>query len=236
MWYLLGINETKGQAKMATATNCEDRDKKTAVTPVNVSSTPSLSKEFIINEDNAICYVVRGWVPKEWAQALFEKYVKEVKFEQFNITMYGKEIPQPRLQFACGDDSITQHGYSGTSITMNKWLPEVKEIAKQAMEATGAKVNSCLLNYYRDGSDYIGYHSDRETRKEYNNIVITISLGGSRRFYFQRKSDKKVIKTVLHNGDLVIMMNETQALFKHSIPREKGAGARISLTYRYLVS
>lgn len=216
------------EVKTKSHSTLRNEDKSIQVSPSKIN------KEYLINENCAICYVIRNWLDKVKADELYAKYIKEAKFEQYKIEMYGKIIPQPRFQLAVGDETVSNHRYSGTSIPIHPWLPEVKEIADRIMAETGTKINSCLLNYYVDGSHYIGYHSDRETKKEFNNIVITVSLGGTRRFYFQRKSDKKIIKTELHSGDLVIMKGRTQELYKHTIPKQAKAQARISLTYRYL--
>lgn len=66
------------------------------------------------------------------------------------------------------------------------------------------KFSYVVLNYYRNGSDYIGYHADREIK--IGSSVVSISLGASRRFYLKSKYDKNIIyKYVLNNGDILIL-------------------------------
>ena len=54
--------------------------------------------------------------------------------------------------------------------------------------------NSSIMQLYRDRHDYIGYHSDKEIDSGFNNTVIGLSLGGTRRFYFKHKTTNDVIK------------------------------------------
>ena len=47
--------------------------------------------------------------------------------------------------------------------------------------------NQILLNWYRDGEDYIGMHSDDESEIIKNTPIITVSLGTTRDFVLQEK-------------------------------------------------
>lgn len=44
----------------------------------------------------------------------------------------------------------------------------------------GETLNSVLLNYYRDGSDYMGYHADKEDELGPSPNIATISFGAVR--------------------------------------------------------
>ena len=218
-------------------------------------------KEYLINNETAKSYIIRNWLPKGVANDLHAKLASTVQFQVDNIKLGGKSIPQPRRTYACGNSEITGHHYSGATVTMHPWIPEVKEIGDLAVqllneeaktsnstaETTTVAINACLLNQYRTGSEYLGWHSDRETRGDHNHIVITVSLGGSRRFYFKKKvapsessAKQPLIKTELHSGDLVIMMGKVQELYAHTVPKQmkdsnkKPVQPRISLTYRFL--
>src|SRR5690606_28182354 len=94
--------------------------------------------------------------------------------------------------------------------------------------------NSCLLNYYRDGNDYIGAHSDEKKHLSKNGMVVGISLGQERTLVMESKlNSKHKIKFELPNGSLFIMEGDTQDHWKHSIPKQIGRKwERISLTFR----
>src|SRR5580692_9065057 len=111
-------------------------------------SKPSEPYTYVINDQGAQAILSRQWLPKEIADLLCDKLRKEVKFEIHQIQIYGKTIDQPRRQYACGDLDNKFHNYSGTSITLNEWIPELKEIRDRLTKETGAKLNSCLMNEY----------------------------------------------------------------------------------------
>ena len=113
-------------------------------------------------------------------------------------------------------------------------VKKIKEIADRIQEEFKFDADSCLANEYKTGAQYIGYHGDRETRGAYNNLVVTVSLGGPRDFCFKRNSNGEVRKVLLNSGDLCIMAGRCQEDWKHSIPKRAKANYRISLTYRQL--
>lgn len=188
---------------------------------------------YVINDQGAIAVISRQWLPKDIADKLCEKLQKEVKFNTYKIQIYGKTIDQPRRQYACGDPDNKFHHYSGTSIELNEWIPELKEIRDRLTKETGSKLNSCLINEYATGKQYIGYHSDREA-SGINDTVMIVSLGGPRDFCFKRKSDSSVIKLSLNSGDALIMTGKCQHLYQHTVPKRAYANYRISLSYRNL--
>lgn len=186
--------------------------------------------DVIINDNGSLVLVTRSYLEKEKSLVLMEKLVKEVAWRDESVTLYGKKIMQPRRIYGCGDEGIT-HNYSGLSLPLEPWIPEIKELKDKISAELDLELNSCLLNYYRDGKDYIGWHSDKEIAEDSG--VITISLGGSRDFYFKKKDCKvDTIKTMLHTGDLTLMYGNTQRDYTHSIPKRAHAEPRISLTFR----
>lgn len=85
---------------------------------------------------------------------------------------------QPRLTAMTGDPSVNGYRYSGRILpsvpwqqaTGNQYDDDCRELCHRMCERVNAMIaqrihttevfNSCLLNYYRDGSDSIGEHSD----------------------------------------------------------------------------
>eukprot|EP01137_Pigoraptor_chileana_P004986 Opistho-2@2763 len=100
----------------------------------------------------------------------------------------------------------------------------------------GTTFNSCLLNEYRNGSQYIGFHADDEKDLGENRMVATVSLGGARDFVLKPKKSEgeKTTKILLESGSLVVMAGECQRLYHHSIPKRASAEYRVSLTFRRL--
>ena len=213
-------------------------------------TTPQV--EYIINEEGAIAVVIRNWLTAEHAQDLHNRLTKEVPWIQGQMNMFGKTIDIPRTMFFLGDDHIKTYSYSRLTFPVQPWSNNTdlyKEIEKirericndttlQRITGVALQYDSCLLNFYRNGHDKIDPHSDREALGPMN-AVVTISLGGTRKFVFKsvtKGANGRYLKieTNLNNGDLVLMAGRCQELWTHSIPRQDTDNARISLTYRLI--
>src|SRR5262249_33301040 len=113
------------------------------------------------------------------------------------------------------------------------WPEYLVDIRRRIEEAAGAPFNSLLLNYYRHGSDSIGYHSDDEKELGHNPIVPSLSLGATRQFILRHTRTKERLTFDLTHGSLLIMAGTTQHHWKHTVPKTKRpVGKRINLTFR----
>ena len=144
----------------------------------------------------------------------------------------------PRLQSWMRDNDISnknanlyqsQDGYP--------WSRNVLYVKNSIEKLINCKFNYVLINYYRDGKDYIAWHSDKEAIPSCKNIVGSVSLGGTRRFCFRHKQwkEKKIAKHEfkLTDGCLVVMKDDTQKQWKHTVPKsKKPQKPRINLTFR----
>lgn len=96
------------------------------------------------------------------------------------------------------------------------------EIREQLETTLGYPIDYVLIHIYRDGSDYIGFHSDREAL---NSEIYSVSLGATRRFQFQPKDKSYTDEYKLSNGDVVHMFGpregqlSCQSMFKHQVPK-----------------
>lgn len=94
--------------------------------------------------------------------------------------------------------------------------------------------NVCLLNFYEDGQQRIGWHSDREEIGR-DTPIASVSLGATRSFLVRAKQDgvRDRVKLELSSGSMVLMENICQHLYLHSIPKQSEVtGGRINLTFR----
>lgn len=198
--------------------------------------------EVLIQDSDSLVVVIRNWLPEPMASSLFQQLDQNIPWKHEEITIYGKQVPQPRLTFSCGEAGVL-HTYSRTHNKMTGWVKELETIkdqilftANQYIAHNGPQIdfNACLLNKYRTGQDYIGQHADKEVTPPHNSVA-TVSLGDTRRFYFYTKSPHALVrKTLLHQGDLVLMLGQTQNKYYHTVPKQVGGNCRISLTYRLL--
>lgn len=165
--------------------------------------------------------------------AVMARLVAETDWRAESITLWGKQFLQPRLTAWHGDASYT---YSGLTLPALPFSPLLAEI-KQAVEAVSARrFNSVLLNYYRDGRDSMGMHSDDEPELGPAPAIASVSFGATRTFVLRHKRSKRTVKLDLNDGSMLLMAGATQANWSHGINKTTRAlGPRINLTFRFIV-
>ena len=96
--------------------------------------------------------------------------------------------------------------------------------------------NSVLVNYYRDGKDSMGWHSDDEKELGPDPTIVSISLGSERDLVFRNKINKETLSIPQTNGCLILIDGKTQKNWQHSIKKtQKIIGPRINLTFRNII-
>ncbi|GAA4274398.1 alpha-ketoglutarate-dependent dioxygenase AlkB [Aquimarina gracilis] len=172
---------------------------------------------------------------KVLATDFFERLSKTIKWQQDNITVYGKTYPQPRLTalYAINNNS---YRYSGITMNPKPFTEELLAIKEKVDIACNVSFTTCLLNQYRDGQDSNGWHSDNEKELGTNPIIASLSFGAERWFHFKHKTDKQLKrKILLENGSLLLMKGTTQEFWLHQIPKSKKIlHPRINLTFRII--
>jgi alkylated DNA repair dioxygenase AlkB len=172
-----------------------------------------------------------------------ERILAEVDFmspEESAILLYGKRVHIPRQQVAYGDTNTVPYRFSGTAAQPRAWPPVLKGISDFLNESYLIREkglmhlsnNFVLVNYYRDGASYLGYHSDDETDLVSNTPIISISLGGSRDFHLKNIETGEVTKFKLQDRDGLIMFGDCQSRYKHAVPKRAHAQPRLNLTFR----
>jgi alkylated DNA repair dioxygenase AlkB len=180
-------------------------------------------------------------LPKKLADAYkpgesaFSDLLKLCPKERDTIQIFGKETPLPRFQQNFGKN----YGYNGSGGTVEEIPPEVKPLYDWAQKHETGPYNQMLINWYMNGRDYIGYHSDDESQIKRKSSILSVSLGETRSFKVKSKKKKWTKKYELNHGRVVIMKGQMQKKFKHSVPKvtgKRGAnlGPRINLTFRKL--
>lgn len=122
----------------------------------------AISNDISDPENELIVYYDKKFYHTEKADKIFDALVDQVEYD-FNsrVVIFGKSIPIPRKQAGYGDIGTT-YSFSGTTVRARPWIPILSDIKKDVEKATGKKFNFCLVNYYKNGSEYIGYHKDDE--------------------------------------------------------------------------
>ncbi len=162
----------------------------------------------------------------------FERILSETDWRQERITVFGKSHLTPRLSCWMGDEGL-DYSYSNLTMTPVPWTDTLRKIKHTLEQRTKHSFNSVLLNYYRDGQDSNGWHSDDEPELGFNPVIASISLGASRDFKLRHKANKHNVQTLnLEHGSLLMMCDTTQRYWQHQVPKRANADARLNLTFR----
>lgn len=99
------------------------------------------------------------------------------------------------------------------------------------------KINSCLINKYPCGENFIAPHRDSALSFGDKPTIIGLSIGNERKINFIRNDKTKLndFSFDLESGSLFIMAGSSQKYYKHSIPKEYCNNVRYSLTFREFI-
>ena len=143
--------------------------------------------------------------------------------EDTYIKIFGKSIKIPRKNklFSIDNSSYTYSGQTMHANNLNEY-PILLKIFNLFNRKTGYNYNAILVNWYKDGSEYIGKHSDDENGLDVENGIWSLSFGSARNFNIHKKNTNKLLKKiVLEDGDLIGMCGNFQKELKHSLPATK---------------
>ena len=117
------------------------------------------------------------------------------------------------------------------------FLEALKPVRRSLEQHLGVRFNNCLINYYLDGRNKMGFHADDTTELVPETGVAIVSVGHCRTLSFRSQSDPENRHNIsLEAGSLLWMKPEVQSEWVHAIKRRKFALPRMSLTWRAFVS
>ncbi|GMI93252.1 homolog of E. coli alkB [Hibiscus trionum] len=173
------------------------------------------------------------------------------------IRVFGRSCLQPRDTCYVATAGLPDLIYSGYQPHAYSWddFPRLNDILDAVHKMLpGSMFNSLLLNRYKGGNDYVGWHSDDEKLYGPTPEIASVSFGCERDFFLKKKSQKssqersdekpplKRFKKssqddqhhfALKHGSLLVMKGNTQRDWQHSVPkRAKAETTRINLTFR----
>ena len=176
------------------------------------------------------------WVDADLADGWVSELSTQTPWSQPQIKLYGRSIAVPRLVAWYGD-ADAHYRYSGFTHEPLAWTPLLADIRQRVQQQVGQRLNGVLLNYYRDGQDAMGWHSDDERELGQQPLVVSLNLGATRRFDFRRKGASRIEYSIsLEHGSLLVMSGLTQHYWQHQIARTRKVRApRLNLTFRQII-
>lgn len=186
-------------------------------------------------------YLYQGKLPKylrEYSDKVFDELWNCHPQDQGVVRMFGKLTKVPRFQ----QPYMKSYKFSGVNHQAidlpDKFNPYLEWINKQKYH----KYNGVLVNYYRNGDDYIGRHSDNESELAKGVPIVSISLGKTRTFRLRDKeNNESIIKDIKmpNNTYLIMAGKKFQTTIKHEVIKEKynedEDNRRINITFRVFV-
>ncbi|CAF4026819.1 unnamed protein product, partial [Rotaria sp. Silwood1] len=129
------------------------------------------------------------------------------------------------------------------------WTPTALKIKERIEEVIEQKLNHALIQYYRNGKDYIGEHSDITLDISIGSNIVNYSLGAARTMILKHKTQNSLKQRFkLPHNSLFIMGWKTNREWFHSIKQDKRldmdkdsdelafSSQRISLTLRTIAT
>ena len=178
-------------------------------------------------DDDGQAYVIRSFAD----DTSFATLQTQLDWQEETIVMFGKPLKVPRLVAYYGDYPYMYSGVEHPAAPM----PEVlKELCGQVEQVADFSFNSVVCNYYRDGSDSMGYHRDNEPEMDVR-CIASLSFGEPRRFRIRHRNNKQSFHVDLGRGDLLLIF-ACQEHWEHCITKTKRPKeGRINLTYRRML-
>lgn len=124
------------------------------------------------------------------------------------------------------------YNYAGQTYDVAPMHEVVRCIGERAAEVAGHGFDGCLANLYDTGDQTMGFHADSYAELVPESVIAIASLGAARTLVFRSADRADRASFRLEHGSILLMDRATQAGWQHAIPRERGGGRRISLTYR----
>jgi alkylated DNA repair dioxygenase AlkB len=178
-----------------------------------------------------LCYRP-NWLDDDAATGLQAALRERAAWRQERLRLYGRDVAVPRLVAWYGDRGIN-YRYSGTDHLCGGWLSALEGLRTRVAAEAGLHANLVLLNRYRDGNDYMGWHSDDE--RGHGPLIASVSLGATRRFLVRpagtgrAAAEAPSLRLDLEHGSLLVM----DGSIPHSLPpTRRRIAERINLTFR----
>ncbi len=178
----------------------------------------------------------------------FDSVKKEINF----ATMNSHGSPVPRLIAIQGEikdnkSPLYRHPADEQPV-LTEFTPITKIIRDELSKLLNQEFNHVLIQYYRNGDDNIGEHSDKTLDIKIGTNIINYSLGATRTMILKKKKSAEKEQILLSNDSLLVLNPDTNREWLHSIKQDNrpnklkdfdeliNEGGRISFTFRTIAT
>ncbi len=179
--------------------------------------------------------IVEDFYDSAESDCIFQRLLQEQNWPDNRYTVAGRQFVLPRLQTWHADPGI-YYSYSSNLLETSSWTPLLSSIREKVETFLNFPFNSVLVNLYRNGQDYVGWHADNEQEMGEQPFIASLTFGVERQFSFRHKKTPETGRIILRSGTLLIMQPDFQHHWLHSIPFDKNVTReRINLTFRKVI-
>lgn len=172
----------------------------------------------------------------EESAELYKWLVLQQQWPDNHYSLAGRTFTLPRKQTWHADPGI-HYSYTNNLLKTRPWTPLLSQLRQSIQAHLKCEFNSVLVNCYRNGDDYVGWHADDEAELGPNPLIVSLSLGARRTFAYQHKQLNLTGSLSLSSGSLLIMQPSFQHHWLHAVlPEPAVQQGRINLTFRRVLS
>lgn len=168
-------------------------------------------------------------------ERIYRCLLHEHQWPDNRYVVAGRQFILPRLQTWHADPGI-RYSYSNNLLQTRAWTPLLSDIRVQVESHLSFSFNSVLVNLYRNGGDYVGWHADNEPELGEQPFIASLTFGAERQFAFRHKKSSEQGRVSLRSGALLIMRPNFQHHWLHSVPIDQNVTeGRVNLTFRKVI-
>jgi alkylated DNA repair dioxygenase AlkB len=216
------------------------------------NNTPSINPSWASNATvlgSNDSYLLLNIFPDDIANNLFCQLRDEITWNE--MRQKGGRVPrdisvQGTLINQNGDDYEPLYRHpADEQPELVSWTPTAFKIKERVEEVIEQKLNHALIQYYRNGKDFIGEHSDKTLDVLVGSNIVNYSLGAARTMILKHKTRDGVKQRFkLPHNSLFVLGWKTNREWFHSIKQDNRldmdkdqdelafSSQRISLTLR----
>jgi alkylated DNA repair dioxygenase AlkB len=179
--------------------------------------------------------VIEHFYDANESELIYQRLLQEQNWPDNHYAVAGRQFTLPRLQTWHADAGIS-YSYSNNLLQTRAWSPLLFEIRTKVENYLNASFNSVLVNLYRNGEDYVGWHSDNEAELGEQPFIASLTFGAERHFGYRHKKTAEHGQVSLASGTLLIMQPNFQHHWLHCVPIDHAVTqGRINLTFRKVI-
>lgn len=179
--------------------------------------------------------VYEGFYDAVDSLSIFKHLRNEHDWPDNHYSVGERQFTLPRLQTWHADVGI-RYSYSNNLLLTRPWTPLLTQIRAKVEAYLHHQFNSVLVNCYRDGHDYVGWHADNEAELGEQPVIASVSFGAQRYFAYRHKQSMQEGALLLQSGSLLLMRPDFQHHWLHRVPVDEDLSeARINLTFRTVI-